>query len=440
MTKPKKLSLVSLVAIAAGQVIGAGVVTLIGPAIAVTGMSAWLAYGAAVVVGLMSVLPFIFLSSAVVLEGGEYSIVIEMLGKKAAGIYAVAYISQTLGLSLMGTSIGFYFESLFPNINGQIAAVTAVTIFFVFNLLGVNVMARLQTILTIILLTTLASFIIIGIPQVDPIVFDFSHADFLTDGSGGFMAAIALFVYSTYGQYFVISFSGKAKNPKRNIPLAIIIATAIIFVVYVGIGIVGSGTLPINEAAGKPLTVVAEAILPGILFPIFIVGGPLLALSSTLNSTYSARAIPILKSVGDGWFPKWVGKTNRKGVPYVIMLFIYIIGVIPIISGVSIREITSNIVLLTYLLRMITAIAIIRLPRLYPEQWKQSFLHVSNKVFYLFMGLTFMTQLYMVYLSILNLTTIMIVINTTFVILCIIWAMWRVRSNKVNIQQNISFE
>ncbi|WP_440895667.1 hypothetical protein ACS127_14095 [Amphibacillus sp. Q70] len=84
MSKPKKLSLVSLVAIAAGQVIGAGVVTLIGPAIGVTGMSAWLAYGAAVIVGLMSVLPFIFLSSAVVLEGGEYSIVIEMLGKKSS--------------------------------------------------------------------------------------------------------------------------------------------------------------------------------------------------------------------------------------------------------------------------------------------------------------------------------------------------------------------
>ncbi|WP_440895666.1 APC family permease [Amphibacillus sp. Q70] len=340
----------------------------------------------------------------------------------------------------MGTSIGFYFESLFPNINGQVVAIIAVTIFFIFNLLGVDVMSKLQTILTVILLTTLAAFIIIGIPQVDPIVFNFSHPDFLTDGAGGFMAAIALFVYSTYGQYFVISFSGKAKNPKRNIPLAIIIATAIIFVVYIGIGIVGSGILPISVTAGKPLTVVAEAILPGILFPIFILGGPLLALSSTLNSTYSARAIPILKSVGDGWFPSWIGKTNSKGVPYVIMLFIYLIGVTPIIFDVSISEITSNIVLLTYLLRMITAIAIIRLPKLYPEQWNQSFLHVSNKIFYLFMGLTFITQLYMVYLSVLNLTQIMLVINVTFVIFCVIWAMWRVNTNKVDIQQSISFE
>ncbi len=43
--KQKKLGLVDLIAISCGQVIGAGVVTLIGTAIVATGTSAWLAYG-----------------------------------------------------------------------------------------------------------------------------------------------------------------------------------------------------------------------------------------------------------------------------------------------------------------------------------------------------------------------------------------------------------
>lgn len=42
----RKLKLTDLVAISSGQVIGAGVITLIGTAIGVAGMSAWLAYGA----------------------------------------------------------------------------------------------------------------------------------------------------------------------------------------------------------------------------------------------------------------------------------------------------------------------------------------------------------------------------------------------------------
>ena len=89
MTETKKLGLVDLVAISCGQVIGAGVVTLIGTAIVATGTSAWLAYGAAVVVGFISIIPFIFISSTTMLQGGEYSIVADMLNEKMAGFYAI---------------------------------------------------------------------------------------------------------------------------------------------------------------------------------------------------------------------------------------------------------------------------------------------------------------------------------------------------------------
>ena len=84
--KKKGLSLIDLVAISTGQVVGVGVVTIIGLAITATGMSAWLAFGVSVLLGLISILPFIFLSSTVVLRGGEYTIVLNMLGEKAAGV------------------------------------------------------------------------------------------------------------------------------------------------------------------------------------------------------------------------------------------------------------------------------------------------------------------------------------------------------------------
>lgn len=71
----------TLVFIATGQVIGAGVVTVIGPAIEATGNSAWLSYGAAVLLGGLTILPYIFLSSALILQGGEYTIATSMLGK-----------------------------------------------------------------------------------------------------------------------------------------------------------------------------------------------------------------------------------------------------------------------------------------------------------------------------------------------------------------------
>ena len=163
MTETKKLGLVDLVAISCGQVIGAGVVTLIGTAIVATGTSAWLAYGAAVVVGFISILPFIFISSTTMLQGGEYSIVADMLNEKMAGFYATAFISQCLSLSLLGTSLGSYVNSIFPEMNGRLIGLIAVCFFFALNLLGVNMMANAQKILSAILVIALLIFGIYGI-------------------------------------------------------------------------------------------------------------------------------------------------------------------------------------------------------------------------------------------------------------------------------------
>ncbi len=67
---------------------------------------------------------------------------------------------------------------------------------------------------------------------------------------------------------------------------------------------------------------------------------------------------------------------------YIIMTLIFLVGIIPLLAGLSIKTITNNLVLVGYTLRMVTAVSIIRLPKLMPEQWKKSFLHVPDSVFY----------------------------------------------------------
>lgn len=436
----KGLGLFDLVCIASGQVIGAGVVTLIGSAIGVTGISAWMAYGISVIVGFFSIIPFIFLSSAVVLKGGEYSIVPGMLGEKYAGIYAVAFITQCLSLSLMGVSMGTYFASIFPFMSAQVVGVISVTVFFVFNLLGITVMAKMQKVLTVILLACLLIFSIIGFTHVGAQAFDFTSPEFFINGFGGFMSAVSLYAYSTYGQYLVINFGQEAKNPKRDIPLAIIISTGIILVMYVSIAIVASGILPVADTANQPLTLVANKILKGVLFPLFIIGGPLMALATTLNSTYAARAKPLLRAAIDGWFPEVLTKCNKKEVPYIIMLLIYIIGILPLIFNMSIKSITNNLVLIGYLLRMVTAVAIIKLPVLYKEQWEKSFIHIPNKIFYFVMTLTCIAQLYMVYLSLKQLPLFVSALNLAVLALCALFAVYRYRSGKVHIHSSISLD
>ncbi|MDO5406561.1 MAG: APC family permease [Eubacteriales bacterium] len=429
----KGLSLVNLVAIAAGQVIGAGVVTLVGPAIGATGISAWLAYGVSVLMGFISIVPFIFLSSALVLQGGEYSIIERMLGEKFAGFYIVAYIAQCLGISLMGLSLGTYLNYIFPAIDKRLIAIVALTFFLAMNLMGVSVMAKLQTVLTTILIGCLLLFTAVGLTKIGPQTFDFSSPEFFTDGFKGFSSAVALYAFSTYGQYMVVNFGKDAENPKKNIPLAIMISSVIILIVYVGIALVNSGILPISETANKPLTVVAEKILPGPFLPLFIIGGPLMALATTVNSFYSARSNPLLRATRDGWFPEFFGKVNKNKVPFVLMGLIWIVGVVPILLNMSIKEITNNVVLVAYLLRMIIAIATLRLPKLYREQWEKSFIHLPDPVFYGITIFAILAQFYMVYLSARSLTPFMAATNIGFVVLCALYAVMRSKAGKVHI-------
>ena len=433
MTETKKLGLVDLVAISCGQVIGAGVVTLIGTAIVATGTSAWLAYGAAVVVGFISIIPFIFISSTTMLQGGEYSIVADMLNEKMAGFYSTAFISQCLSLSLLGTSLGSYVNSIFPEMNGRLIGLIAVCFFFALNLLGVNMMANAQKILSAILVIALLIFGIYGMTMVNPAVYDISSPGFFTEGYGGFVNAIAIYAFSTYGQYMVMNFSKDAKNPTRDIPLAILISTGVILILYVTVAIANCGVLPIEEVAGKPLTLAAKEIF-GNLYPVFIIGGPVMALMTTMNSTYGSRANPLLRAASDGWFPASIAKMNKRNVPYIIMTLIFLVGIIPLLAGLSIKTITNNLVLVGYTLRMVTAVSIIRLPKLMPEQWKKSFLHVPDSVFYTIMILTFAANFYMVYLSARGLTTKILLINVVFIVFCAIYAVARYNSGKVNLE------
>mgnify|MGYP000152267146 CR=1 FL=1 len=87
-----------LYTIGVGQAIGSGVLTLIGPAILLTGQSAWLAYVAACIWGFMMIAPIPWITSTLKLGGGFYSLVGDMAGKRVAGMYAVGFLPQTINL------------------------------------------------------------------------------------------------------------------------------------------------------------------------------------------------------------------------------------------------------------------------------------------------------------------------------------------------------
>lgn len=130
------------------------------------------------------------------------------------------------------------------------------------------------------------------------------------------------------------------KNPGRDLPRAMISSTAIVAIIYAFIGVVAVGVLPVEEVAGQSLVLVADAIFPKPLYYFFIIGGGMFAVASTLNATFTWCTKGLLIAAEEGWLPKKAASISKFGTPWVLLTVFYIVGAIPILTGLDIETIS----------------------------------------------------------------------------------------------------
>jgi len=434
------LGLGSLVALATGTVVGSGVVSLVGVAAGVTGRSVWMAYGGAVLLGLLLVLPFIFLSSAIRVKGGNYSFVSAVLGDMFGGVYCLSFTMNAFVMGLFGVTLSRYIQVLLPQTPVKLVAATIITLFYVSNLFGVKLMSKLQNIMFTALLAGLIIYIVTGLANLRPDSLDISNRDFFKDGLSGFMAAVMILVFSTTGHYFVISFSKEANNAKRDIPLSIIITSGIILVLYVGVAFVTANVLPISQVEGQPLTVIAQETMPKVLYYLFVFGGPIMALTTTINSNFTIFSRPLEQATKDGWFPQTIAKRNKAGVPYKLITLLYIIGVMPLLLGFSVIQIVAYNILVDSISELVAYIAIIRYPNKLAEAWENRHFKISKNSFYIVMALSIIARIMLIVLS-LNEVNLPIAIATVIMFVAFfLYSYWRVRTGKVNMEKSYELQ
>lgn len=438
--KQRTLGKSDLWAIGVGQVIGAGVISLTGIALGLTGKSVWLAYAVAVIYGFIVILPNVFLSATLRLKGGNYSLITSLANDVIGGMYIVAFIASCIGISLFGVSLGSYAQSIFPKLNIQFVGIVFMTLFFVINIFGVDIMAKTQKYMSVILVVCLLLFVIFGMTKVDSSIFNFSSPEFITHGSSGFIAAVFLLVYSTQGYVMNINYGMVAKDAKRDIPWSILMCVPVIFVVYVGVAMVDAGVLPLAQVAGKPLTLAAKTILPAPLFIAFIVGGPIMALMTTLNSTYAAYSKPFQVAAKDGWLPESFARTNKYGVPYKIMTAVYIVGLIPIALNFNISTITNNIMLVNIVLNYLVTFSTWRLPYKFPEQWNASRYHIPNWGWHLMMSISLIANTAIIINSIKTLNIIIVVASLSVIAVCMLYAVLRFKKGHTHVEHSYTFD
>jgi APA family basic amino acid/polyamine antiporter len=430
------LKLPTLISLATGTVVGSGIVTLVGISIEVTGRSVWLAYGTAVLLGIVLVAPFIFLSSSLRVRGGNYSFVAAVLGDRFGGVYCLAFTMNAFAMGLFGVSLGNYIKVLIPGVNVTVVAVSIITLFYITNLFGVKFMAKMQNIMFTALMLGLLCYILTGVFRLRQDALDFSSPELFTGGLAGFMSAVMMLIFSTTGHYYVVSFSKEAEKPKRDIPLSIIITSGIILILYVGVAFVTANVLPLEEVAGQPLTVIARRTMPVPLYYLFVFGGPVMALTTTINSNFTIFSRPFEQATKDGWFPISLATHNKAGVPWKLITLMYLIGISPLILRFNIRQIVGYTVLVDSISELVAYVAIIKFPVAIEGAWENRYFKFPRGFFYTIMMLSILVRLALIVLSFNEIDLPIGIATVVLFLLFFVYAFWREKSGKIIMEKS----
>jgi amino acid transporter len=232
------LGLWDAVSIIVGIIIGVGIfVTPSGifaqaphPSIAI-GM--WILGGALALVGALC---FAELASAYPRSGGEYIYLTRAFGPLTGFLFAWSQLTVTRSGSVAGMAYIFGASacSFFGLGNASIfgLAALAVAILTLINILGVRMGTRTQNVLTVAKVVGLAALIVVGFVwggaerTLEP-------APAVPHDSMWFLGGMIFVLWTYSGWHEAAYIVAEAKNHTRNIPLALILGTTIVTVIYV---------------------------------------------------------------------------------------------------------------------------------------------------------------------------------------------------------------
>lgn len=367
----RNLTFSNLMAIAIGQIIGAGIMTMTGTAIGMTGTGVALAFIISPILTLITDFPQAIMGSTVPATGGPYKYISRLIGKKTGFVYIVLFIITSSTLSLYALSFASYVVSLFSGLNPIFVAVVILTVLFLVNVVGTKNAAITNTIVCFVMIGAVLAFAAFGLPKAD-FAYIFAPANLFYRGPINFMGALALLSFATGGASVIAQLGGEAKHPGRDIPLVMIIATILVGILYMAMAMVACGVLPIETVADQNLSLVALEILPKPVYYVFIIGAALGATTSTLNAQLSWVSKPIMVACEDGMLPKSLASVNSKGVPWKILTIFYVLGILPIITGFDLSFISKLSTSISLITKVLTVIALYWLASKYPEKVKKA--------------------------------------------------------------------
>ena len=256
-TLKRALGIWSAAAIVVGTVIGSGIFLVPKTMIQNVG-SPGMVFVVWVFGGLLSLfgaLSYGELSAALPEAGGEYVYLREAYGPFWGFIYGWTqlWVAKSGSIATLATGFFLYLANFQPALErvwiviplpigdagkpleiryGQLLAIVVILLLGLLNYFGVKVGGDVQVVVTVIKVGLIAAIIVIGLTWPSGSVGNFNTSVPTAGGIAGFFAALVAALWAYDGWNNVSMVGSEIKNPQRNLPLALILGTLVVVIIY----------------------------------------------------------------------------------------------------------------------------------------------------------------------------------------------------------------
>jgi basic amino acid/polyamine antiporter, APA family len=334
----RSISLFQLTMFGCGATIGTGIFVILSTAVPEAGPSVILSFVMAGAVAGLTAICYAELAGAVPVSGSSYSYAYATLGEIVAMIVAACLLLE-YGVSAAGVAVGWsqYLNELLDNLFGftipdaisqapeqggvlNLPAVALIWLCALLLLRGASESAKVNAIMVLIKLAVLALFVVVGLQGWD----SDNLSNFFPSGFGGINTAAGIIFFSYIGLDAVSTAGEEVKDPRRNLPLAIIFALIIVTTVYVAVAVVAVAAQPVegfvDQEAG--LSAILEDVT-GSTWPasVLAAGAVISIFSVTLVVIYGQTRILFAMS-RDGMIPRFFHRLNPRTLVPVTSTFV----------------------------------------------------------------------------------------------------------------------
>ncbi|MFJ4876286.1 amino acid permease [Streptomyces sp. NPDC088745] len=324
----RTMGLFQLVCFGVGAIVGTGIFVGLSDSVAEAGPAVVVSFVLAAITCVFTAFSFAELGSAIPVSGSSYSFAYATLGERIAFLTGWCLLLE-YGISVSAVAVGWgqYLNELLDGLigrqlpaalsnppgDGGVVNIPAVVVMLLAALLlvrGVRESARATAVMAVVKIAVLILFCAIAFTAFS----SENLSPFAAHGLMGVTSGASVAFFSYIGFDAITTAGEEVKNPRRNIPLAIMICIGVATLLYCLVAIAAIGAMSAADVASRPaaLSLIVDNVTGSTLGGGIIAFGAVVAIASVVLAVLYGQTRILMSMSRDGLIPRIFERISPK--------------------------------------------------------------------------------------------------------------------------------